>query len=124
VDDVGRVPDEDVPGLVAEARALVLPSFTEGFGLPVLEAQASGTPVVCSDRGGLAEAAGDAALFIDPDSVEDLATALGRILDDEALRDRLVARGLERSRERTWDRVAERTAEVYREVLTPSRTAP
>ena len=68
--DLGVVPDGDVVPLLAGASALAMPSFLEGFGLPVLEAQAVGTPVVCSDRGGLPEAAGDAALFADPDDPE------------------------------------------------------
>jgi alpha-1,3-rhamnosyl/mannosyltransferase len=121
VDDLGRVPDEDVPGLLVEARALALPSFTEGYGLPVVEAQSCGTPVVCSDRGGLAEAAGDAALIVDPESSEDMAAGLARILDDEPLRARLVALGLERSRELSWDSVARKTTEVYGEVLRETR---
>ena len=115
--DLGIVPDEDVPGLLAEARALVLPSFTEGFGLPVLEAQAVGTPAACSNRGGLPEAAGDAAVFFDPEDRPAFVTALQRVLGDEELRASLRSKGLARVPAFTWERVAERTAAVYREVL-------
>jgi glycosyltransferase involved in cell wall biosynthesis len=115
--DLGIVPDADVPALLAEARALVQPSFTEGFGLPVLEAQAVGTPVGCSDGGGLREAAGDAALFFDPTRPPAIAAALKELIRDEQLRARLREAGLKHSAAFTWDRVAERTSALYREVL-------
>ena len=115
--DLGIVPDADVPALIGEARALVQPSFTEGFGLPVLEAQAVGTPVGCSDRGGLREAAGDAALFFDPTRPPAIAAALQELLHDEGLRARLREAGLKRTGVLTWDRVAERTSALYQEVV-------
>lgn len=101
--DLGVLPDADVLPLLAGASALAMPSFLEGFGLPVLEAQAVGTPVACSPRGGLAEAAGDAALFADPDDPEALADALLRLLTDEGLAARLSARGRDRARAFTWE---------------------
>jgi len=115
--DLGIVPDADVPALLAEARALVQPSFTEGFGLPVLEAQAVGTPVACSNRGGLPEAAGDAAVFFDPEDRPAIVTAIQRVLGDEGLRASLRSKGLARAPAFTWERVAEKTSAVYREVL-------
>jgi glycosyltransferase involved in cell wall biosynthesis len=115
--DLGIVPDADVPALLAEARALVQPSFTEGFGLPVLEAQAVGTPVACSNRGGLPEAAGDAAVFFDPGDRQAIVSAIRRVLGDEELRASLRSKGLARAAAFTWDRVADRTSAVYREVL-------
>ena len=115
--NLGIVPDTDVPALVAEARLLIQPSFTEGFGLPVLEAQAVGTPVACSDRGGLPEAAGDAAMFFDPESVPEIAEAIRRLLGDEELRAFLRSKGLARTPGFTWGRVAEKTSAVYRELL-------
>jgi alpha-1,3-rhamnosyl/mannosyltransferase len=101
--DLGVLPDSDVVPLLAGASALAMPSFLEGFGLPVLEAQAVGTPVVCSDRGGLPEAAGDAALLASPDDPVALADALVRLLTDAELAGRLSARGRERARAFTWD---------------------
>ena len=121
--DVGIVPDLDVAPLIAGATALVLPSLDEGFGLPVLEAQALGTPVVCSNRGGLPEAAGDAALVVDP-APEALAKALGAVLENGALRAELSSRGRARAREFTWAKAASRTAAIYREVLAGSGRTP
>jgi glycosyltransferase involved in cell wall biosynthesis len=115
--DLGIVPDADIPALLAEARALVQPSFTEGFGLPVLEAQAVGTPVACSNRGGLPEAAGDAAVFFDPEDRQAIVTAIQKVLGDEGLRASLRSKGLARAPAFTWERVAEQTSAVYREVL-------
>ena len=114
---VGFVPEADVPALLAGARALVLPSFAEGFGLPVLEAQAAGTPVACSDLPALREAAGDAAVFFDPQDVASMATALTALLGDEEKRNLLRWNGRERAKEFSWSRAAERTAEVYEDVL-------
>jgi glycosyltransferase involved in cell wall biosynthesis len=106
-----------MPSLYSAARALVFPSLYEGFGLPALEAMASGTPVIASNTTGLAEVVGDAGLTVDPGSVEELAEAMGRILGDEELRERLVAAGLDRAARFTWARAAGDTAGVYRDVL-------
>ena len=114
---VGWVPDADLPTLVAGARALVLPSFAEGFGLPVLEAQAAGTPVVCSDLPALRETAGDAAVFFDPHDVASMVAALTSLLSDEEKRDLLRKRGGERAKAFSWRHAAERTARVYEDVL-------
>ena len=121
---VGWVPDEDVPALVALAEALVLPSFAEGFGLPVLEAQAAGTPVACSDLAALREAAGDAAVFFDPADVGSILAGLEKILKDEELRKVLRRSGRERALQFTWSRAAERTARIYDGVLYPFEEKP
>lgn len=94
----GFIAPEDLPLLYAGATALVCPSLVEGFGLPVLEAMACGTPVVCARAGALPEVAGDAALYVDPAAVSDIAAALRRILQDADLRVTLRARGLARAR--------------------------
>lgn len=117
VHDLGVVPDADVAPLLAEADALVLPSFAEGFGLPVLEAQGLGTPVACSNAGGLPEAAGDAALPFDPADEAAIASAIRRLLTDEPLRRDLAAKGVERAGHFDWEGVAERTVRVYRDAL-------
>lgn len=94
----GFIAPEDLPFLYAGATALVCPSLTEGFGLPVLEAMACGTPVVCARAGALPEVAGDAALYVDPTDVASIAKGLQRILEDEPLRRNLAARGLQRAK--------------------------
>ena len=80
-------PDADLPALVAGAQVLVQPSFAEGFGLPVIEAQAAGTPVACSDIPALREAAGDAAVFFDPHDAASIAGAVNALLGDEEKRE-------------------------------------
>jgi glycosyltransferase involved in cell wall biosynthesis len=112
-----NVPDADLARLYNAARCLTLPSYYEGFGLPPLEAMACGTPVVVSDRSSLPEVVGDAGLLIDPDSPEDLSTALGDLLDDSALQASLSQRGLARSSEFSWAKAAHQTMAIYRNVL-------
>lgn len=101
--ELGHVPDRELPGLYAGARAFVLPSRYEGFGLPVLEAMACGTPVVAADATALPETCGGAALLASPDDPRALADALDAALaDPEPLR----ARGLARAAGFSWDRTA------------------
>ncbi len=114
---VGFVPDADVPALVALAEALVLPSFAEGFGLPVLEAQAAGTPVACSDLPALHEAGGEAAVFFNPHDAATIVAALNSLLGDEDRRNLLRKKGRGRARAFGWDAVAEQTAAIYSEIL-------
>ena len=97
------------------ADALVLPSTYEGFGVPALEAMATGLPIVTSGAGGLAEAVGDAALVVEPEPVA-LAGAVARVLTDSALRRTLVERGRERTRAYTWSAVVARIRAVYAEL--------
>jgi glycosyltransferase involved in cell wall biosynthesis len=103
---LGYVPDDAMPGMYANAEAVVMPSVYEGFGLPCIEAMACGTPVVASDRTALPETCGDAAVLVDPDDRAAFSAALERVLDDEALRSRLREAGLARARSLTWDRTA------------------
>ncbi len=112
---LGHVPEDDLPMIYSAAGALCFPSLFEGFGLPVLESMACGTPVVCSNVSSLPEAAGDAALLVDPEDRSASANAVARVLADYGLRSRLVERGMERSREYTWERTAQLTLEAYRE---------
>jgi len=109
--------DEDMVALYNGAVALALPSHYEGFGLPVLEAMACGTPAVISDRGSLPEIAGDAALAVDPDDAAALAAALERVWRDPALRQSYRDKGLARAAEFSWERCARETLAVYRRVM-------
>jgi glycosyltransferase involved in cell wall biosynthesis len=115
--ELGHVADEDLPALYTEALAFVFPTLWEGFGLPILEAMACGAPVVASSTTSLPEVAGDAALLVDPESVEALAAALERILDEPALRDALRQRGAARAAAFSWRRSAEATLAAYRTAL-------
>jgi glycosyltransferase involved in cell wall biosynthesis len=110
---LGYVPDDDLPALYSGATLLAFPSLYEGFGLPVLEAMACGTPVVTSNVSGTAEAAGDAALLVDPRDAQALAEAMAWLLRDETLRRELRSRGLERAAQFTWQRTARDTLSVY-----------
>jgi glycosyltransferase involved in cell wall biosynthesis len=110
---LGRVSDDELAALYRGARCLVYPSLYEGFGLPVLEAMACGTPVVTSRGGGTEEVAGGAAVLVDP--LDPAAIAAG-VEDAVARRDELRAKGLERARAFSWDRVARDTWAVYERV--------
>ena len=104
----------DLEGLYALAEVCVLPSLYEGFGLPVLEAMARGVPVATSGRGSLAEVAGEAALLFDPESVEAIAGAVGRVLDEAGLAQELRAKGEQHACHFTWERTATSTSQTYR----------
>lgn len=114
---LGYVEDGMLPAVYAGARAFAFPSFYEGFGLPALEAMASGVPVLTSNRAAMAEVCGEAAWLADPDDVESIAEGLERVLTDSSLRRARVSRGLERARGFTWGRTVEATVGVYRQVL-------
>jgi glycosyltransferase involved in cell wall biosynthesis len=92
----------------------------EGYGLPVLEAMACGTPVACAEAPGLTEAAGDCALFFNPNDPDTVADALQKILADSDLRANLRTRGLARAQSQTWQKVAEATLAVYIDAITHS----
>jgi glycosyltransferase involved in cell wall biosynthesis len=111
------IPDDDLPAFYSAAACFVYPSLFEGFGLPVLEAMACGTPVVAASRAALPELVGDAGILVDPESVDELAAGLGRVLGDRALAADLGARGRERSRRYSWTETARRTLDVYRAAI-------
>jgi glycosyltransferase involved in cell wall biosynthesis len=108
----GYVADEDLPALLSGALAFVFPSLYEGFGLPILEAMACGTPVVCSNASSLPEVAGDAALLVDPLDTEQLTSALQQVATYEGLRNELVAKGFHQVQQFSWRRCAEETLRV------------
>ncbi len=109
----GFAADEDLPALYSAARVFAYPSTYEGFGLPILEAYACGTPVVTSTASCLPEVAGDAALLVNPTDVDALAAALHRAATDEPLRATLLARGFKRVNTFTWDNAAKQLMAVY-----------
>lgn len=113
---LGYVPSDDLPMLFAGARLFVFPSHYEGFGLPVLEAMASGIPVICSNVSSLPEVAGDAAAMFAPDDVDKLRQLIDKGLQDEFWRKNAIAAGLRQSKKFSWNKCAEETAAVYREV--------
>ena len=109
------VPYDDLPRVINQAIALVLPSLWEGFGLPVLEAMACGTPVITSNLSSLPEVAGDAALLVNPYRVEEIGAAMGAIATDASLRADLRAAGLARARQFSWVKTGEATAAILRQ---------
>ncbi|HJZ45794.1 MAG TPA: glycosyltransferase family 1 protein [Roseiflexaceae bacterium] len=108
----GYVADDDLPALLSGALAFVLPSLYEGFGMPILEAMACGTPVLASATSSLPEVAGAAALLVDPEDTAAIADGLARLAGDAALRADLRARGMARAAQFTWERCAEETLAV------------
>ncbi len=111
----GYVPTENLPFWYNAASAFAYPSRYEGFGMPVTEAQACGTPVLTSNTSSLPEAAGEAAVFVDPQDIEAIAAALKRVLDDDTLREQLREQGLIHARTFKWARTAGETIQVYRQ---------
>ncbi len=112
----GYVDEESLARLYSGALSLVYPSLYEGFGLPLLEAMACGTPVICSNAASLPEVAGDAALLINPHNAEALTHAIDCVCEDDMLRTRMKERGLERAAHFSWEKTARQTLEVFRGV--------
>lgn len=105
---LGFINDDDLPLLYAAARCFIFPSYYEGFGLPVLEAMACGVPVIASNAASLPEVLGDAGIQFDPMDVDELATAISRLLDDDMLVRSLVHSGLQRAKLYTWEHTRDR----------------
>ncbi len=110
------VPDDDLAELYKNAQFYVLPSLYEGFGLPVLEAMKYDCPVITSDISSLPEAAGDAALYVNPESVDDIAAKMGKLLEDKKLRQDLIKKGREQIKKFSWEKSAKETLEILKMV--------
>jgi len=124
-DDViltGYSPLDDIPYLYNSAYVSFYPSLYEGFGLPILEAMACGCPVITSNLSSMPEVAGDAAILIDPYSIEELSSAIERVLSNEQLRQQMRHKGLERAKEFSWEKMAKETLQVYKEVHEGAKT--
>lgn len=113
----GFVDEEDKPSLMAGARAFVMPSFWEGFGIPVIEAMAVGTPVAVSNTGSLPEIVGEAGIIVDPYSPADIARGIKKVISDKRIRDKMIKRGLERVKKFSWEKCAQKTFEVLKKVV-------
>ena len=112
--NLGFVDEGQLPELYAGARLFIYPSIYEGFGLPPIEAMASGTPVIVANRSCLPEICGDAARYIDPDDVDSFVAALEEGLCDNLWRSRMRCLGLDRARLYSWDRCIEDTVAIYK----------
>jgi glycosyltransferase involved in cell wall biosynthesis len=112
----GYVPEADLRALYNAAEIFVYPSLLEGFGLPPIEAMSCGLPSILSRTSSLPEVGADAALYVDPASVEEMAQAMLNLLDDIPLRETLRARGLERCRMFDWNRTASQMIDIYQEL--------
>jgi glycosyltransferase involved in cell wall biosynthesis len=121
VQHLGYVDPANRRSLYEGARLLVQPSFEEGFGLPVLEAMTVGLPVVAANRGALPEVLGDAGLLFDPENADALASAIERMLDDEAFAEASEVRGVQRASQFTWEQTARHVRAAYDEAIS-SRT--
>lgn len=113
---LGYVPDEELPILYNLADIFAYPSLYEGFGLPILEAQACRCPVITSNVSSMPEIAGDSAVLVDPYSVEEIASAIYEVSSDTNLRDNLIQKGFENCKRFSWKKCAEETLEIYEEV--------
>lgn len=112
----GHVPDQQLPGLYTHASVLVMPSLYEGFGFPILESMAVGTPVVASNTSSLPEVAGDAAILVSPRDELALAAAIADVIENRTLAEQLRVRGLNRAHQFSWQRAASETIAIYRRV--------
>ncbi|AOS97771.1 D-inositol 3-phosphate glycosyltransferase [Microbulbifer aggregans] len=117
VELLGYLSDDALPGLYAGARALLMPSLYEGFGLPIVEAMSQGTPVLASRRGAMMEVAGDGGVLVDPESCEEIASALVTLSEDMSLVETLQEKASIRAGQFSWDNAAEQTLALFESLL-------
>lgn len=117
IQNIGFVEKEDLPALYAGASTFLYPSLYEGFGLPVLEAQSTGCPVITSNRGSLKEIVGDSAMIVDPDSIESIQAGIEKVLSIKPyeLKD-IISRGRQNANSYSWEKTARETLKVYEEL--------
>lgn len=113
---LGVVHDEDLPCLYSGAEVFVFPSLYEGFGIPVIEAMACGTPVISSNNSSVPEIAGGAAILVNPTSVSEISEAMYNVLSDSRLRQQLVEKGFRRAKDFSWEKTARETLKLYHEL--------
>lgn len=111
------LPAEKMPLLYAAAKILLYPSLYEGFGLPILEAMAVGTPVVTSNVSAMPEVGGEAALFVDPEDVEEIGDKVKEVMEDRELREDMGRKGLKQAKKFSWEKCAKETVEVYSKLM-------
>lgn len=111
------IPNEEMPLLYSAATMLLYPSYYEGFGLPILEAMAVGTPVITSNISSMPEVAGTAAILVDPGNQDEINNAVEKLWTDESLRKELIGKGFDQARKFSWERSAKETYETYKKLL-------
>ncbi len=114
---IKKTNNKDLVGLYNTADVFVYPSFYEGFGLPILEAFACGTPVLCSNTSSMGEIASEAAVLFNPERIEDMANKLQEVIKNEDLKNKMAEKGLQRAKDFSWQAAAQKTEEVYAELL-------
>lgn len=114
---LGFVSDEDLAAITNLAQAQLLPSYYEGFGLPILEAQSCGIPIITSNISSMTEISGEGALLVNPGDVGQISQAIYRVYEDTEFRQDLIARGFKNRAKYSWEKVAEQTAQVYQQVV-------
>ena len=112
----GFVPDDELGSLYRNAALYVFPARFEGFGLPPLEAMLHGAPVAASDRGPLPEVLGDAAIYFNPDDLEQIAETMEKALVNQSLREEMKRKGAEQVKKYSWSKMAEETLKLYGEI--------
>lgn len=113
----GAISDEELVTLYKNAKCFVMPSFEEGFGIPLLEAMACSCPVVSSNSGSLKEVGGNAALYFDPHDIDDMVKKISQVINNEKLRSELIENGKKRVKQFSWKKLAKQTLEVYQKCV-------
>ena len=114
---LGYLSNEELAKVYNLSSCFVFPSFYEGFGLPILEAMACGTPVVCSNSSSMPEVGGDAAVYCNPKDIDDIAKKIEMVLNDKILQQKMIEKGLQRAKEFTWEKSAQEHIKVFNKVM-------